>query len=199
MMYAVVASGPSAKDVDLSTLHERCIVIAVNLMFKRVGHATHVYACDANFWIKYYSQVKQRFPLAGLWGAEEECASFNGVHKVKVEYGDGLSKDKDGFVLNAGAGNSGYQAMQLAYFLGATKIVMIGFDCYFDPMVGLHCHRNHEFPLINPSHERLQKWAEAFPALYHDLRKERVKVINTSLASAIKEIPRMGLQEALCA
>lgn len=93
----------------------------------------------------------------------------------------GLGKDKIHF-----GGNSGYQAMNLAYLFGAKKIVMLGFDMklkngkqhYF----GQHpYHRAGQ----GPNEALFKAWTKNFIDMARDLKAEGVEVVNASRESAI--------------
>lgn len=79
-------------------------------------------------------------------------------------------------------GNSGYQAINLAYLWGAKRIILLGFDC--KPVNGKdHWFGQHDKRLTNT--QPYQLWMNNFPKLAKDLLLQGVEVINCSPDSAL--------------
>lgn len=90
--------------------------------------------------------------------------------------------------------NSGAASMSLAASRGATRIVMLGFDCQkSDGRV--HWHGDHVKGLGNAG--SLPKWPANFAKLAAHLKRMKVDVVNASRATALDCFPRMSLEEAL--
>jgi hypothetical protein len=96
-----------------------------------------------------------------------------------------LGKSKTGLGLDCVhfGGNSGYQAINLAYLWGAKRIVLLGFDCK-DVDDKAHWFGQHPEGLtqIQP----YQLWLNHFPAIAKDLAARGVEVINCYMDSAIQ-------------
>lgn len=89
-------------------------------------------------------------------------------------------------------GNSGYQAVNLAYLLGARKIVMLGFDMQ-DRGGEHHFHGNHRGgTLTNPGNRLYARWIKGFETIHRLLKEEGVELINCSRRTALT-IPRADL------
>lgn len=83
-------------------------------------------------------------------------------------------------------GSSGYQAINLAYLWGATRIVLLGFDC--KPVDGKdHWFGQHPSGLTQIQPYSL--WLENYVDLARDLKAEGVEVINCSPDSALRCFP----------
>src|SRR5690606_27869932 len=95
--------------------------------------------------------------------------------------------------VNSG-GNSGYQAVNLAFHFGARRIVLLGFDMHRRD--GGHWHGEHHGMLSAPE-SHIAVWRREFDALAFDLKSEGVRVVNATEGSALECFPRMGLVEAL--
>jgi hypothetical protein len=91
-----------------------------------------------------------------------------------------------------GGGNSGYQAVNLAFLFGAAKIVLLGFDM----KGGSHWHGDHPGALNRGVPTRA--FAKAFPALADDLKSEGVEVLNATRDTALECFPKIDLEDALC-
>jgi acetyl-CoA acetyltransferase len=90
-------------------------------------------------------------------------------------------------------GNSGYQAINLAYMLGAARIVLLGFDMQATGGK-THWHGDHPAGLGNPSD--FSGMIKAFDALAEDLKMMGVKVINSTTTTALRCFERMPLDLA---
>lgn len=108
---------------------------------------------------------------------------------------------KDGLGKNgiATGGNSGYQAVNLAYLLGANPIYMLGFD--MKPKHGVnHWHGDHdrrgEHRLTNPNSNVYRQWIKNFSKMHREAQEVGVDIINCSRETALT-IPRMSLEECL--
>lgn len=102
----------------------------------------------------------------------------------------GLGRDKLHF-----GNNSGYQAINLAYLLGATTIILLGFDMKRKAgkthFFGDHpYHRNDQ----GPTDPIMQRWCGNFVQLAQDLRDEGVDVYNASRETALTAFERRELE-----
>jgi hypothetical protein len=95
-------------------------------------------------------------------------------------------KNAPGFALSGG--HSGFQALQIALTLGASRVVLLGYDCkpkgtltnYF----GGKCaalHKNSDY--------------KSWPQFYRDLKlPQGVEVLNATSGSAIDAYPFIGIE-----
>lgn len=133
----IAASGPSLTREDCNKLRQNCDeVIAVNDTWRMVPDAQHLYGADQKWWKHHISDVANDFN-GKCWSCEtdkktnwgKESPDAWGVTALIGRIGDtGLSKDPQYVVTG---GNSGYQAINLAYHLGAQRIILIGFDMHW--------------------------------------------------------------------
>lgn len=84
-----------------------------------------------------------------------------------------------------GGGNSGFQAVNLAYMLGAKTILLLGFD-----MFGEHFFGKHPDKLDVPS--PFKTFIESFNTITKD-----VEIINCSRMTDLNCFPRMRIQSVL--
>jgi hypothetical protein len=117
---------------------------------------------------------------------------YRDVRLINTAHEPGLSRDPT--TLHTG-GNSGYQAINLAYLLGASIIVLLAYDMRRSSGA-VHWHGEHR-TLRNPSEQTLVKWVRNFDALAEDLDRDGVPVINCTLGSALRCFPRARLDEVL--
>ena len=109
-----------------------------------------------------------------------EGESKAGLGKVKLHFGS----------------NSGYQAINLAYLLGATKIVLIGYDMQRDGDQ-VHFFGNHPYHKQGggPTNALMRDWCLKFEQLAYDLHREGVEVINATRKTALTAFDRLPLEE----
>lgn len=107
-----------------------------------------------------------------------------GLNFIKGENKPGLSRDPA--LIHTG-GNSGYQAINLLWHFGVSRILLLGFD-----MKGGHWHGKHPRGLNNysPHHD----WVQRFRPLAAELD---IEVINCTPGSALDAFPVMRLEDAL--
>ena len=91
--------------------------------------------------------------------------------------------------------NSGYQAIGLAYHLGASRILLLGYDMQFTDGRS-HWHGDHPRGMGNAN--SVDKWARHFPAMAADLSAEGIEVLNCSRQTALTCFQRATIEDALC-
>ena len=90
-------------------------------------------------------------------------------------------------------GNSGAGAIALAAKAGASRVILLGYDC--EKSGGkVHWHGDHPAGLGNAG--SMPKWPEQFKRLAASL--SGVEVINCSRATALTAFPRGKLESVLC-
>ena len=93
-------------------------------------------------------------------------------------------------------GNSGYQAINLAYLWGAKQIVLLGLDCSPSKEGKAHWFGQHGPQLTQ--RQPFDLWQDKFPALAQDLAREGVPVLNASRETALRCFERVKLEELTC-
>jgi hypothetical protein len=104
----------------------------------------------------------------------------------------GLSRDPTG--LRNGR-NSGYQAVNLAFLYGASRIVLLGYD--MQRWGGkTHFFGDHKHAASRPPFDQFRR---QFASLVKPLAKSGVTVINATRHSVLTCFPKQPLREALAA
>jgi hypothetical protein len=163
--------------------------------------ADHLYGADCGWWHFHIHDINM-----GFAGKRWSCDPMkDGIHtksnwnthdpdewgiKVlgcKVGKGiTGLSRDKDVVV---SGGNSGYQAINLAYHLGATRIILIGMDMSWQGGKS-HWFGDHPEELTNAKPDRyIAAFRTIKPADYG------LEIINCSRRTALDAFPRQNLED----
>jgi hypothetical protein len=103
----------------------------------------------------------------------------------------GLGREKIHF-----GNNSGYQAINLAYLLGASSIILSGFDMKVTAGK-THFFGNHPYHKQGqgPNNEIMQRWCRNFVALAQDLKSEGVQVYNCTRDTALTAFQTRELEQ----
>lgn len=211
----IVASGPSlkvddyaqAKMVDAARVASDAFrVIVVNDNWRQVPHADLLYAGDLPWWHYHAADVIHGF-AGERWSQDPTAALQYGLHYVKNRRVPGLTRT-DGLV--HGGGNSGHQAIQLAYLLGAQQIALVAYDMMADPETkAMHHFGDHPREVRHgtnrrhwPKDQRGQNlpfhvWLERMDHMAPELEAAGVRVVNCSARTAITCFPRSELEEVL--
>lgn len=185
---AIFAGGPSLTLED--TLKCRPLrTIAINNAYRMAPWADCLYAADRKWW-DYYSDAQN---FAGL---KVSITKRNNpeIHAVGVAGREGLSEDPK--MLMTG-GNGGYQAMNLAFHLGARNILLLGYDMRFVDNKA-HWHEEHP-PRLTPSvvNTFRKSFLPHFKAMAAAMKEKGICVYNCTPGSALNDFPKMGIYEAI--
>lgn len=192
------ASGPSftqaqADMIEAARVAGRCKVIAVNTTaLTRMPNADAMIAADPPWWTEHIKLVRQT-NIGQLWTSSDVAASEHGLRLVGLQRTEGLCRDVT--AINSG-GNSGYQAIGLAYLFGACCIALVGYDMQWTGGKSHH-HGNHPGRMHNAQPAALKAWAKRFAPLVRDLEAEGVGVINCTAQTLITCIDRVALDAIL--
>jgi len=148
-----------------------------------------MYACDDHWWDRYHGEIQRDF-TGELWTQSDRCAKKYGINLWQGQSAAGLGREKIHF-----GNNSGYQAINLAYLLGAKSIILLGFD--MKRQVGkTHFFGDHPYHKQGqgPNDSVMQRWCKNFMALAHDLSAEGVQVYNATRETALKAFELKDLE-----
>jgi hypothetical protein len=175
-----IASGPSLTPEDVEAVRGRARVIVVNTSYQIAPWADVLYAADAKWW-KWHRGAPT---FAGRkYSITKESARWPGVVVLARGASSGLSHDPSRLCLGA---NGGYQAINLAVLLGASRIVLLGYDMAIGLDGKEHWHADHP----NPTRSPYQTFRAAYPTLVEPLTAAGVEVINCSRRTALNCFPR---------
>ncbi len=191
----IVASGPSAKGVNLEFARGKARVIVINTSFRLAPWADVLYACDGKWWLLNKDAVKD-FP--GLLISQDMRAlrHVERVQKVTCRRTKPTKLHMGTPGLLGWGGNSGFHALNLAAQFRAKKIILVGYDMTLDK--GVHWHGKHH-NLNNPTEKNVTGWRTAIDTVAPQLADLGILVINASPISALKAYPKMSLEDALAA
>lgn len=154
-----VGSGASVSQEQSDALCsvERAKVIAVNNAWRLAPRAQVLYAGDYQWWRVYRHEVADSGFAGERWSISREARRDFGVKSAKRGSGSGLPSEHDGVRFGC---DSGFQAVQLAIWWGATKVLLVGYD-YQRTGGRSHFFGDHKPPLLNnlDYSRRLAIWA----------------------------------------
>jgi hypothetical protein len=167
---ACIASGPSLTKSDCELIEQSKIpTIAINMSWKMARFAKIIYAGDFVWWQHYRNEIDI--------DAEQWTCCKRSADDYKINYHD-----------KRGAYNSGLRAVELALEMGASKVLLLGYDASVDN--GTHWHADYKLTR-NPDELRCHKWLRYFDHL------RGKNIINCAPNSALTQFPKMTLEMAL--
>ncbi|MEX1840928.1 hypothetical protein KMW40_10945 [Enterobacter cloacae] len=171
-----IASGPSLTNTDCELIiNTRLPVIAVNSSWAAVSSCHHIYAADCCWWEEYGAGITSE---AARWCGDEFTARRFGINWLPSAI--------------PGSFNSGQRAIELAIHLGASRVLLLGYDCSIRH--GTHWHGNHAL-LSNPNKFSVARWQDEFSRLR--AVAGGVEIINCSRFTRLTCFPRQSLETAL--
>jgi hypothetical protein len=190
----------SAYSPYLSPIHEKH-VIGVNAAFLLGKWVDVIFFGDGKFYFQHQKEL-------GMHDRIKVSCNPN-LHKrpnvkgVKYVPRDGTHPEGITTRLNAISWNrnSGGSAINLAYHLGARRIVLVGFDMKENGN-NMHWHTQYVPPgkLGAPIHKRKLPFGRhipSFPCIARDAARLKVEIINASPDSALDCFTKMTVKEAL--
>lgn len=175
--FICLSSGPSLNDHDCDLAQKSGLpVIAVNSSWKMAPWCQHIYAGDHHWWQTNREAITSK---ASLWCGTETTAQRYGIKQFKSPLNGGF--------------NSGQRAILLAFFLGASKVILLGYDCSIRN--GLHWHEDHGNGLKNPDRSSVLRWRGEFERVRQLYGESRIT--NCSRFTELTIFPQRDLEEEL--
>jgi hypothetical protein len=185
----VIANGPSLTIEQCRATAGGMATIAVNTAYVRAPDAAVFYAGDFLFHRVHNARMRKASHSASIWTTDPTAAEQYGVNRWKGRNEPGI-----GETLVHLNGNSGAQAINLAYLFGARKIVLLGFT--MREIEGKkHFHGDHEKPLVQK--QLFEQWLHAMEFVARDAKRLGVDVVNCDPLSAMTCFRRGELEDEL--
>lgn len=181
-----IASGPSLTAEDVHYCRGKAPIVAVNTSYRLAPDCAVIWGSDAKWWA-WHKGVPE---FSGLRYCLEKPAMKWGVQILRNTGHAGLEESPTG-VKNGR--NSGYAALNCAVHLGASRIVLLGYDCKRGPNGEEHWHPDHPHKIRSP----YDSFRRYFDTMVEPLKKRNVSVVNCSRDTALQAFLRMPLEEAL--
>lgn len=183
-----LASGPSLTRGDVDYCRGKAPVIAVNNTHEWAPWADVLYACDEKWW-----EVNRGVPeFRGLKFGLQHPAACYGVTILRQCGQEGLSLDPSEVATGL---NSGHQAVNVAVHLGASRILLLGYDMQAREGGPSHFFGEHKSPLNKGL--SFDVFKACFATMVEPLKRLGVQVINCSRETALTCFPRAALRDVL--
>lgn len=181
----ILAGGASLTRDDVEFCRAKARVVAINDAYRLAPWADLFYACDARWWDVHFPRLAD---LPGFKVTHSgDAAARYGLSRVMGSAAPGLSADPA--LIHLG-NNGGYQALNIATLMGATRILGLGYD-----MKGRHWFGDHPKQCSGPAN--FARWIENFATVPPDLARLGATFINCSRDTALTCFPRATIEEAL--
>ena len=182
----ILAGGPSLSQSDVDLTKGR-VVIAINDSYQLAPWADYHYFCDKKWW----NWHKDREDYKSFQGIRitQDTIDEPGVIKVQGKHEQGISESPE--VIHYGS-NSGFQALNMAYLLGASRILLLGYDMKIAKSGKAHWFGDHPDKIRSG----YQSWWSNF-SIAADQMKGKAEVINCSPDTALICFKKMSLESAL--
>jgi hypothetical protein len=177
-----LASGPSLTKSDVQSVQGRVPVVAVSNTYTLAPWADVLFSCDAKWW-RWHEAQTTTFP--GLKYTLDARLNRPDVQWLRTTGHEGLELDPTG--VRTGR-SSGYQAINIAVHLGASRIVLLGYDMHGDHFFGSHPDRSRP-----PFSLCMRLW----PSIVEPLKAAGVEVINATPGTALTVFPQVPIAQAL--
>lgn len=172
---ACIASGPSLVRDDVE-LVRGLKVLTANDSWRVAPWADTFCAADRAWWQTHIHELP------------EGPQRWTGNYAIAVDFDlEFYPHHKSGF-------STGAMAINIAAFLGATRVILLGYDCSLEN--GVHWHGLHE-KTTNPDDKVIARWVDQFKIVADAMKAKGVEVINCSRKSALTCFPRASLGETL--
>jgi hypothetical protein len=187
----VLGAGPSLTQEQIdAALKSGHFTIVVNSIYEMAPRADILYCGDFLWWKVHIAKVRAIFKGA-LWTQDSSAAArWPDIKRMRGTNREGLGR-RD--IHNNG--NSGIQAINLAFLWGYKRIILLGFDMKLGPKGEKHCHPDHPAPLVQG--QLFGEWLHKLEPFARDLKAEGIEVIDCTVDGAIKCFPKADWREVL--
>ena len=204
----IIGGGPSLLREDLSPLHSPTRrVIGINNAYQ-LGPWVDILWFGDRSWFMHH-----RFGLLDFAGIKASCCSRFGARNTRwpmIKYvrknkekpfGITNSPKRDRISWNR---NSGFSAINLAYYLGARRVVLLGFDMKRGEKGATHWHEGHKWGVKRSAGRRRRRSDEPYrrflsnaPQIAKDAEMLGLKIVNCCLDSAITDFEKAPFKDCL--
>lgn len=188
-----VAPGPSLTQSDCDLVRGRARVIAINHAIKLAPWADVLYSSDRTWWEQNHARPFDglRYSVGSRVSVANPYLMCPAIQVLQNTGKDGLEKEPTG--LRTGE-NSGHAAVNLAVHLGASRIVLLGYNMGFVGGV------DHFYGGAHGSDKRYAQFRTNFLTLLQPLQEAGVELVNCTpnsrLPWPVVDLRRLLNQEA---
>lgn len=185
----LAAPGPSLTKEVVEIIREhknRYAIFGVGDAYRQIDFLDELYACDSRWW-KVHGKEVQEIKRTRKWCYDPEGIQYGAI-KIDGRHDNGFSRDPNHIHFGS---NSGYQALNLAYLWGCSKIILVGYN-----MQRVN-NKSHFFEGRDPSlitNSPYNVFVKKFNTIQPDIRS---KVINCTPNSALTMFKKSDLLSEL--
>lgn len=185
----------------LAALHAKHI-IGINVAYQFGSWVDICFFGDKHFFLGHkggLSHFKKLVVTCSKRVGEKNLSwiKYLSMEKQKGKYKLGISTNPNEVCWNE---NSGAAAISVAAWLGVKRIILVGFDMTLSPFNSEQHFHNEYKPLGTKVKEKKLPFKKHLPpweAIKRDADAMGIEILNTSLNSAIKELPKVHIKELL--
>lgn len=201
----ILGGGPSLTEEDVRYVGERphlARTIAIKEAYLLAPWADVLYAADESWW-RYYNGAPtfaglkysiEDWPVGDAHYAPDALAlrrrTYPDVSLLRNSGNAGLELEPTG--LRTGH-NSGFQAINLAVHLGATRVLLVGYDCWAGSDGRQTWYTTKRPHLTSP----YPVFMQSFGTIVEPLKAAGIEVINCSRRTLLRAFPQQPLEEVL--
>ncbi len=185
----IIGGGPSLRGFDLTPIKGRARVITLNNAWELVDFNDLTFFADVRWWKWHGDKFAADYPARLVTVSKAELGTER-IFRVRRSYDEPMTMARDNGISGP---DSGSLAMNLAYHLGASRIILLGIDMGFDGSVG-HWHEEH--PIASQASYYTDKFLPFYRPLIEKMAEANVEVVRCT-PSALDFIPQLTLEEAL--
>ncbi len=192
----VLAGGPSIRDQNLELLKNK-IVVGVNNSYLFGDWVNCCWFGDRR-WFHWHKEDLIKFKGLIYTCAPEDSSYFKNIiiveRDIKKKYG--ISNNPNKVSWN---GNSGSSCIDFCIKMGASTVILLGFDMTISKDHLTHWHGGHPKGSMSnkPASMPYNRFLNSFKPIKEDCAALGIEVINTSPISKIKEFPFISLEECV--
>ena len=187
--FFLIASGPSLTQSDVDAIRGKGTVIAINDNYLLAPWADYLYFCDPK-WFQWHKDKPEFIHFKGqIYTQDKKTAEDNGYTYIESVSAQGLSESPER--IHQGS-NSGYQAINLAYHLGAEKVILLGYDMQTTDGKA-HWFGHHPDKVVS-NHK---SFARHFDSLADHAKRLNLEIVNCSRQTALTCFERKPLETVL--
>ena len=176
---ACLASGPSLTVEDCVRARDAgWATVVTNTTYRLCPWADALFAHDGQWWKAHITDVRRCF-LGRLFSPSLHMA-YRGVESVAVD------------MRWRNFHNSGANAISVAILCGASRVVLLGYDC---ALTGGRSHHHGDHPAGLRNCDTLAKWPAQFAKVAAYADRHHAIVLNASRASALTCFARVDLEK----
>lgn len=193
--WIIVASGPSLnqRQINLIQQHRQqqrqqaqqnpLRVLVINDNHRLINDADVLYVCDGKWWDWHINDIELKNfkgrKITQDKDAYEKYGADHNIEYIESAAKEGLSLDPN--VIHQGA-NSGFQAINLAYHLGAQRALLIGYDMKLAPDGKAHWFGDHPDKVKS----NYKSWLNNYKILSEHAKQIDYEIINCTPDSALE-------------